>query len=422
MLPKRSHIVCTDRCYAILPTVGLRSNGWGTSPSLRPSLPPVGLAHNEGYAKWGEKNSPAALFPTPLRISPSRWLPPRTKNKQTMNLIPIILNNRRISVNDEIGIEGKTFKEIGVTEFDIEDFLKNNAEEVFEDENLFIIGQQVANTSKGITDLVAIDENGNIVLIEIKRDRDDIKRRREKFEYQAIRYAAGLAKISTPIELVDQIFSKFIENNKTKFNLGELTARELGLRLINEFLFENDAKKSFNKKQRIILIASEFDRQTESAVAWLISNNVDISCFTIKPIEINNKLYLRSERLLPPPTLEDFYVNVASNTYDEGTEIKTRVVRSTLPKMDKLFDWGIIKKGELLYIKNRKDHKGIAIDSKYVDVNGEKITYHEWGKIATGWSSVQTYAMIVKEESGKTLSELRREKMKEVEMNEGENL
>ena len=77
MPPKRRHAVYTERCYAILPTVGLRSNGWGTSPSLLPSLPPVGLAHNEGYAKWGEKNSPAALFPTPLRISPSRCVPLR---------------------------------------------------------------------------------------------------------------------------------------------------------------------------------------------------------------------------------------------------------------------------------------------------------------------------------------------------------
>lgn len=337
-----------------------------------------------------------------------------------MNLVPIKIENNKIIVDESLDIKEKTFKEVGLSEFDIEEFIKNNAEEVFEDENLYIVGQQVSNTSKGITDLIAIDENGNIVLIEIKRDREDIKRRREKFEYQAIRYAASLASLSTPIDLVDKIFSKFIDKNASRFNLGELTSREKGVRLINEFLEENDAKRSFNKKQRIILIASEFDRQTESAVAWLISNNVDISCFTIRPFSIDDKLYLKSERLLPPATLEDYYVNIESGSYQEKTEIKTRVVRSNLPKMDKLFDWGIIKKGDHLYIKNRRDQTGIALDAKYVEVDGEKLTYNEWGKKATGWSSVQTYALIVKQESGKTLSELRREKLNALELSENE--
>ena len=109
-----------------------------------------------------------------------------------MNLIPIKIEDKQIKIDNETEIEERTFKSLGLKELDIEEFLKNHAEEVFEEENLFIVGQQVKNTSKGKTDLVAIDENGNIVLIEIKRDLDDIRRRREKFEYQAIRYAASL--------------------------------------------------------------------------------------------------------------------------------------------------------------------------------------------------------------------------------------
>jgi hypothetical protein len=337
-----------------------------------------------------------------------------------MKLIPIKIKNGEIDVNDVVEINQNTFKELGISEREIENFIKLNAEEVFEDENLFIIGQQVRNSSNAITDLVALDENGNIVLIEIKRDIEDIKRRREKFEYQAIRYAASLAKISSPMELVDQIFSKYIESNQAKFNLSELTPREKGIRLLTEFLDENDAKKSFNKKQRIILIASEFDRQTESAVAWLISNNVDISCFTVKPLKISEGYFLNVERILPPPSLDDYYVGIKVNNYEIGNELKTRVERSILPKMDKLFEWGIIKRGDRLFIKNRENHKGVAIDSKYVRVENEKLTYHEWGKKATGWSSVQTYAFIVKEESGKTLSELRRSKMEELELTDNE--
>ena len=334
-----------------------------------------------------------------------------------MKLIPIQQNGKRLKVDQEVEIEEKTFRDMGLAESDIEEFIRNYAEEVFEEENLFIVGQQVQNSGKGYSDLVAIDENGNIVLIEIKRDLDDIRRRREKFEYQAIRYAASLAKISTPLELVDLIFGRYIEANRDSFQLGDLTAREKGLRLINSFLEENDAQKSFNKKQRIILIASEFDSQTESAVAWLVSNNVDISCFTISPVELNGQLFIQADRTLPPPALEDFYVEVASApSYGNGrTEMKARIVRNKLPKMDKLFDWGIVEPGDVLHIKNRKGEKGVAVDPKYVEVDGEKLTYHEWGKKVTGWSSVQTYAMIVKEAEDKTLSELRAEKMDQLE-------
>ena len=83
--------------------------------------------------------------------------------------------------------------------------------------------------------------------------------------------------------------------------------------------------------------------------------------------------------------------------------------------MDRLFEWGIVKKGDKLYVKNNEDQIGIAIDSKYVEADGEKLTYNTWGKKVTGWSSIQTYTWIVKEENKKTLDELRREKIEELE-------
>ncbi|WP_218017830.1 hypothetical protein [Alkalicoccus saliphilus] len=51
--------------------------------------------------------------------------------------------------------------------------------------------------SRERSDLTAVDANGNIVLIEIKRDRQDIAQRKEPFEFQAARYAASYATIKT---------------------------------------------------------------------------------------------------------------------------------------------------------------------------------------------------------------------------------
>jgi len=96
--------------------------------------------------------------------------------------------------------------------------------------------------------LTAVDQNGNLVLIEIKRDVEDIKQRKEPFEFQAIRYAASYAKIKTADELVDKIFASYIEKYKAEFELGELTAYEKATRILNGFLEKNNAAKTFNSK------------------------------------------------------------------------------------------------------------------------------------------------------------------------------
>jgi hypothetical protein len=69
-------------------------------------------------------------------------------------------------------------------------------------------------------------------------------------------------------------------------------------------------KKSFNKKQKIALIASDFDEQTLSAVSWLNSIHVDMSCFKLTPYKVNEDIYLQIEKLLPVTNYEDYYVNL----------------------------------------------------------------------------------------------------------------
>ena len=173
-------------------------------------------------------------------------------------------------------IEPVTFSELNMTENDIEEVLRNSIDMICdEEESMLIVGRQVRNEKNGRSDLTAVDNNGNIVLIEIKRDRKDIEHRKEAFEFQAIRYAASYATIDKIDDLVKKVYAPYIEKYRSEF--------ELGIRKLNEFLRVNDAQKNFNEKQRIILVASDFDEQTLSAVAWLNSNNVDMSCFRLTP-------------------------------------------------------------------------------------------------------------------------------------------
>lgn len=72
-------------------------------------------------------------------------------------------------------IEETTFADLGKKESYIEEILRKNVNMVCDDEeSMLIVGQQVKNQKNGRSDLTAIDDDGNIVLIEIKRDKKDM--------------------------------------------------------------------------------------------------------------------------------------------------------------------------------------------------------------------------------------------------------
>ncbi|EAO9488576.1 hypothetical protein AKL49_25170 [Salmonella enterica] len=315
-----------------------------------------------------------------------------------------------IKNNKAIKIEAVTFSGIGMQENDIEEILRTSVDMLCDDEeSMLIVGRQVQNEKLGRSDLTAIDNNGNIVLIEIKRDRKDIENRKESFEFQAIRYAASYATIKNVEDLVKKVYAPYIEKYRVEFELGELTSYELGIRKINEFLRENEAENSFNKKQKIILVASDYDEQTLSAVAWLNSNNVDISSYKLTPYTINNEVYLNVEKVLPLTDYDDYYVNLMDRT-PQVIKRNKDITRRSLPKIDSMLEWGVINAGDVIIAKDRKD-EGILLNNGNVEVNGKELSMQMWLKEVYGWSSVQTYTFAIHKESGKTLSQIREEYM-----------
>jgi len=310
----------------------------------------------------------------------------------------------------------KSFSELGIKERDIEDLLRSHIDLLIEDESLLIVGQQVSNTENGRNDLVAIDENGALVLIEIKRDQADCKARKESFEFQAIRYAASLATIEKPEDLVELCFERYIEKHCSEFVLDGLTAREFAVRRLEEFLDANDIDAEFNFYQRVFLVASSFERQTESAVSWLIKTGVDISCFQISPIGIKKEIFLNIEKVLPPKNLDDFLVDLSRKRKTPYSNEKKSVKRKQyLPRMDKLFEWGILKKGDALNIKGKDNSEAVVLDSREVQYKGETMTYNQWGQKVTGWSSICIYEWAFHKNHNELLDTLRRKKMSELE-------
>ena len=308
-------------------------------------------------------------------------------------------------------IEETTFAALGMKESDIEEILRTNVDMLCDDEeSMIIVGQQVKNEKNGRSDLTALDNNGDIVLIEIKRDKKDIEGRKEAFEFQAIRYAASCATIKSTDELIQSVFAPYVEKYKNEFTgQSGLTSAEIAQRQISDFIDKNSIVE-FNKHQRIILVASEFDEQTLSAVAWLNSNKVDISCYQICPYKLNENILIDMKKILPIVEYEDFYVNVAQ----KGTLTKERskdITRSSLPKIDALMEWKIVIPGDILVAKGTSEEAVLQSNGQVKKSDGMIVSIQQWLKIVFGWSSVQTYAFCVDKKTGKTLMDLRTEYM-----------
>jgi hypothetical protein len=320
-----------------------------------------------------------------------------------------------IKNNEAVPIEPTSFSEIHMNEHDVEELIKNNTNLIAEDESMLIVGQQVRNSSNGICDLVGLNQNGDLVLIEIKRDRKDMEARREAFEFQAIRYAAGFATIKDIDDLISKIYAPFLEKNvDTNKNLSLTITEQANRNIVTFFQDNNIAIEDFNQRQQIILVASDFDEQTKSAVAWLNSNGVEMYCYKLIPYKIEDELYVESQKILPLDHYEDYYVDFTNKATTTKIKRKRHNNRRSLPRIDSLLEWGVVKEGDLLKAKNH-DASAILLENGNVEVNGEEKSIQQWLREVTGWSSVETYSFTVHVEKGKTLSEIRKEYMERME-------
>ncbi len=293
-----------------------------------------------------------------------------------------------------------------------------------DDKSLLIVGQQVINAAGGRSDLTAIDGDGNLILIELKRDLADSLSRIENFESQAIRYAAAYASIETSDGLVNSVFAAYVEKHREEFMDevpagADFDAHEIAKKKLESFLSANGVHTDdFNAQQKIILAASDFDEQTISAVAWLNKNGIEISCFKVVPYEVNGNKCLDLEKIMPLKSYNDFYVGIP----EHGTSTRkiTSIKRATLPRIDVLLANKVVNAGDIVYPRDHEDETGILQADgsvKVKDKSGQEsiLSLQAWLKKVYDWPSVATYVYTMHKstdgESDKSLSDLREEYM-----------
>lgn len=101
---------------------------------------------------------------------------------------------------------------------------------------------------------------------------------------------------------------------------------------------------------------------------------------------------------------------------EEAEEIRTRKSPVKLPKMDWLIKQGLIHVGDKIIVINYPNEVATILDDKNVEYKGNIMTFNQFGCAVTGWKAIRVYSLMKILNSSKTLSTLREERMRELEL------
>ncbi len=169
-----------------------------------------------------------------------------------------------------INTEGKfvQFKEQGFKEenkeIDLEILLENNPEYFFESSKILIIGRQVTTNLNTFIDLIGVDQLGNTVVIELKRDKSP----RETLA-QLIEYASFVDNLDY-VQLND-IFQNY-------------SGEEVGLEEYHQQYYANDSIQSvsWNKNAKLVIVAQNITKEIKQTSLYLRKKGIDVYCVEFK--------------------------------------------------------------------------------------------------------------------------------------------
>jgi len=274
-------------------------------------------------------------------------------------------------------------------------------------------------------DLVALDSTGAITLIEVKRDANDTKARKDHAEIQAVRYAASLARLRSVEELVLHLYAPFIdryEQQERQQQAGGRSSSEWARKKLTDFMASNKIEpRRLNHAQKIVLIGASFDDDTKSAAAWMAENGLPMRVIEVRPRRLGEHYFLEIEQVIPPASNQDFYVDVTAPRTARSAEAGAkdqRQKRASRPRVPALFDAGYLKAGQRVWFKSQPDKKATLTENRKVEFEGEEMSLLAFGKKLSGWGAVNVYDWMVHEPTGKLIGELREQLEADLEAQE----
>ena len=179
---------------------------------------------------------------------------------------------------------------------DLQRLLRTQIEVI--DADLYILAEEFSDweDSRRRIDLLAIDKNGNLVVIELKRTQDG-----GHMELQAIRYASMVSAMT--FERAVNIHKRFLKE------IGQ-EAAEAQTRILEFLEWDEPDEESFAVDVRIILVSEDFSKELTTAVLWLRDRDIDIRCVRLQPYHDEGKKIIDVQQIIPLPEAEDYQVQL----------------------------------------------------------------------------------------------------------------
>ena len=194
-----------------------------------------------------------------------------------------------------------SYADLGYRErYDIQEWIALNPQMLGEDllilQKEFSLKELEYSTSPMRIDLLALDVEGNLVVIELKRDDSG-----RHAEWQAIKYASLIANMT-----VSEVYTELAKYQNVDIEFAKKIVEDF-LGYTDGWLEVDDVDEILNKKQRIILVANDFHPDAVSAVLWLIDSGIDISCIKLTPYaDEEHNLFLSPVVMIPLPEAKDY--------------------------------------------------------------------------------------------------------------------
>ncbi|MBE1555473.1 DUF4268 domain-containing protein [Sporosarcina limicola] len=194
-------------------------------------------------------------------------------------------------------IANKTFQELGIREREhLQEWIADNTECLGEE--LLIIQKEFDgfdDTNERL-DLLALDKNGDLVIIENKLDDSG-----RDVTWQALKYVSYCHTLTKP--QIKEIYQSYLDKNMTGEDAEENIEEFFNGEPFQEIaLNEND--------QRMILVAGKFRKEVTSTVLWLIDHGIKVQCFKVSPYEFESKILLDIEQIIPVKETQELMIKM----------------------------------------------------------------------------------------------------------------
>ncbi|MCY4227693.1 MAG: DUF4268 domain-containing protein [Gammaproteobacteria bacterium] len=216
-------------------------------------------------------------------------------------------------------VTATTFDELGLRERDhLQEWLAHEPSALGEE--LLIIQKEFAGftDTRERLDLLALDKDGNLVIIENKLDDSG-----RDVAWQAIKYASYCRSLKKG-EIVD-IFQQYLDGHVGEFNDGDDVDASSQ---ICEFMNASDldeVRLNPGHGQRIIMVARSFRKEVTCAALWLIDYGINIQCHKVTPYSLGEKILISVEQIIPMPEADELMISIRQKEEQEkNTQIELR--------------------------------------------------------------------------------------------------